>query len=176
MNIWDGTSATREDVQVRKAPDGDDWRTITQQMQMTQKFIANLASNADAMPDLLKDIEAKRQDLELLQNDIAKLTVPEDVKIRVDDLEREMDDLRLVYKHAAEVLTTVNFLQRQLLNLGRRIDNHVEEIGRQYTSFENRVANWQRANEDRWNKRLEKAEEQIGAISLALGLKTFGEE
>jgi conjugal transfer/entry exclusion protein len=176
MKVWDGTSGTRIDPLVRKGPDGDDWRTITAELQATQKFVANLASNADVMPDLVGDIESKQGELESLQEAIAGLTLPEDVKARIDVLEEDLIKLHRIYTHAAEVLQTVNFLQRQLLNLGRRIDKHVEETARKSLAFENRVANWQRANEDRWHSRLEKAEEQLGAISLALGLKTYGEE
>lgn len=175
MKIWNGLSATREDALIRKGPDGEDWKTITRQLQATQEFIVNLAVNADAMPDLVNDIKAKQRDLGSLQASIAKLTVPEDVMKRVDQLEDQMTKLRDIYSHAAEVLQTVNLLQRQLLNLGRRIDDHIEKSSRKQVAFENRVANWQRANEERWNIRLDKAEEQLGAVSLALGLKQFGE-
>lgn len=174
MKVWDGTSVTRSDTLIRKGPDGNDWHTITQQLQATQEFVANLAVNADAMPNLVQEIEAKQENLQVLQDAIAKLTVPEDVEAHVDSLEKEMKELRNVYQHAAEVLQTVNMLQQQLLNLGRRIDEHIEETDRKQVSLENRIASWQRKNEALWIKRLEKAEDQIGAVSLALGLKTFG--
>lgn len=175
MKIWNGLSETRDDALTRKGPDGEDWKTITRQLQTTQEFVINLATNADAMPDLVEDIKVKQRELSLLRASMAKLTVPEDVKKQVDQLEEEMTKLHDIYQHAAEVLQTVNFLQRQLLNLSRRIDEHIEESDRRQLAFENKVANWQRTNEERWNSRLEKAEEELGAVSLALGIKTFGE-
>lgn len=175
MDIWNGTSVTRPDPLVRKKPDGEDWKTIIEELQATQKFITSLAVNMDTMPNLLEDIKAYQKQLQSMQVAINQLTVPEDIKIQVIELSAEMKKLHSVYSHASEVLQTVNLLQRQLLNLGRHIDNHVEETNQKHISFENRVANWQRANEERWNDRLQKAEEQLGAISLALGLKKFGE-
>jgi len=175
MKIWNGLSATREDALVRKGPDGEDWKTITRQLQATQEFVANLAANADVMPSLVADIKAKHNQLCSLQASIAQLTVPENVKTQVDQLEERLVKLRDIYEHAAEVLQTVNFLQQQLLNLGKRIDDHIEKSNRRLLAFENRIANWQRSNEERWNTRLNSAEEQLGAISLALGIKKFGE-
>ena len=175
MKIWNGLSATREDALVRKGPDGEDWKAITRQLQATQEFVVNLAANADVMPSLVADIKAKHAQLCSLQASIAQLTVPEDMRTQVDQLEKKLAKLQDIYEHAAEVLQTVNFLQRQLLNLGKRIDDHVEKSDRKILSFENRVANWQRGHEERWYERLEKAEEQLGAISLALGIKKFGE-
>ena len=175
MKVWSGTSATRPDTLVRKAPDGDDWREITKELQVTQTFLRNLADNVDMMPNFAKDIKAKEKKLDSLQDAIGKLTAPKDVKICIAKFEDELRELRKIYKHASDVLQTVNFLQQQLLSLSRQMGKQAEEAKRNYGVFENRAANWQRANEERWNKRLEKAEDQIGAISLALGLKTFGE-
>jgi len=175
MKIWNGLSETRNDALIRKGPDGEDWKTITHELQATQEFLINLAANADAMPNLVENIKAKQKELSLLQVSMAKLTCPENVKKQVDQLEEEMVKLHSIYQHAAEVLQTVNFLQRQLLNLGRRIDEHIEKTDRSQLAFKNQVANWQRTQEERWHDRLKKAEEQLGAISLALGIKTFGE-
>lgn len=175
MNIWSGTSATRPDMLIRKAPDGEDWREITRELQATQEFLRNLADNVDIMPNFAKDIEVKEKKLDSLQDAIGKLTAPKDVKICITKLEDELHELRKIYKHASDVLQTVNFLQQQLLSLNRQMGKHADEAKRNYAVSENRTANWQRANEERWNKRLEKAEDQIGAISLALGLKTFGD-
>ena len=175
MDIWNGTSSTRPDPLVRKSPDGEDWKTIVKELQATQKFLMNLVGNASSMPDLITEIEALHKQILMLQISAAKLIVPEDVKARVDEIDAKIDKLHNIYAHAAEVLQTVNFLQRQLLNLGRRIDTHIEETDRKQLSLENRLASWQRINEERWNSRLEKVEEQLGAISLAIGLKKFGE-
>ncbi len=175
MKIWNGLSSTRDDALVRKSPDGEDWRTITRELQTTQEFLANLASNADAMPDLVRAIKTKQREVSSLQAAIAGLSLPEDVKEQVAKLTEEMVKLHSIYKHAAEVLQTVNFLQRQLLNLGNRIDEHVQETDKSQRVFRNQFNSWQRTHEDRWDDRLKKAEEQLGAISLALGLKKFGE-
>lgn len=175
MRVWDGTSATRSDSLVRKSPDGEDWKTIVKQLRGTQTFLMNLADNASGMPSLLTEIEALHKQILTLQVATGKLTVPEDVKARVDEINVKVDKLHSIYAHAAEVLQTVNFLQRQLLNLGRRIDTHIEETDRKQLSLENRLANWQQTNEERWHNRLEKVEEQLGAVSLAMGLKKFGE-
>lgn len=175
MKVWDGTSATRSDAMARKAPDGEDWKVITQEVQNTQEFLANLVANAHAMPNLVKDAKAVKKKLDSLQDAIGKLTAPEDVRAHIVKFEEELKELSKVYTHAAEVLQTVKFLQQQLLNLSRRIDERSEEMTGNYRVFENRAGNWQRSREDAWNKRLEKLEDQVGAISLALGLKTFGE-
>lgn len=175
MKIWNGLSSTRDDMLVRKSPDGEDWRTITRELQTTQEFLVNLASNADAMPDLVSAIRTKQREVSSLQAAIAGLSPPEDVKEQVDKLAEEMVKLHGIYTHAAEVLQTVNFLQRQLLNLGRRIDEHVQKTDKSQLAFKNQFNSWQRIHEDRWDDRLKKAEEQLGAISLALGLKKFGE-
>lgn len=175
MNIWDGLSLTRQDVTVRKAPDGEDWKTITKEVQAVQEFLISLASNAENMPNLVEDIKTKQKDLKELQDAITKLKTPEDLMKRLEEIENRMVDLSNIYSHASEVLQTVQFLQRQLLNLGKRIQNHISETDVKYRAFENRVANWQKANEERWHTRLEKAEEQLGAIALALGIKKFGE-
>jgi len=175
MKIWNGLSSSRDDALVRKSPDGEDWRTITRELQATQEFLANLASNADAMPDLVRAIETKKREVSSLQAAIAGLSPPEDVKKQVDKLAEEMVKLHGIYTHAAEVLQTVNFLQRQLLNLGNRIDEHVERIDKSQRAFRNQFNSWQRSHEDKWHDRMKKVEEQLGAISLALGLKKFGE-
>lgn len=175
MKIWDGTSETRDDPSVRKRPDGHDWRTITAELKATQQFVVSLAANADNMPNLVEDIKACHKQLESVQESISKLTVPDDVKAHVDELRIGMEKLRSIYVHASEVLQTVRFLQRQLLNLNKRIDDHAENTDQKIASLENRVAHWQRVSEARWGARLDKAEEQIGAIALALGMKKFGE-
>ena len=175
MKIWNGTSSTRPDSLVRKGPDGEDWRTIIKELQATQRFLVNLAGNASDIPSLIEEVKALHKQILTLQIATCQLTVPEDVKARVNEIDVKIDKLHNIYAHAAEVLQTVNFLQRQLLNLGRRIDTHIEETDRKQLSLENRLASWQRINEEQWNDRLEKAEEQLGAISLAMGLKKFGE-
>lgn len=175
MKIWDGTSESRSDPQVRKRPDGHDWKTITQELCNTQKFVVSLAANADDMPNLVEDIKARQRQLESVQDSISKLTVPDDLKIQIDGLQSDMETLRSIYVHASEVLETVRFLQRQLLNLNRRIDEHSAETDKRLTAFENRVAHWQRVMEERWSTRLDKAEDQLGAIALALNLKKFGD-
>jgi pimeloyl-CoA synthetase len=174
MKIWDGTSATRSDTLVRKGPDGEDWKTITKELQATQKFLISLVG-AEDLPDIVVEIKKLHNQILTLQVATGKLTVPEDVKTTVVEISAKIDKLHNIYAHAAEVLQTVNLLQCQLLNLGKRIDSHTEKTSRKHTSLENRVAAWQRASEGRWNERLDKAEEQLGAISLALGLKKFGE-
>ena len=175
MKIWDGTSSTRTSAQIRKAPDGEDWKKITQELQATQDFVINLALNANEMPNLLKDIKAGQKKLEALQININKITPPDDIKIQIIELHKEVTKLRNVYQHAGEVLQTVNLLQRQLLSLAKRIDTHAEEVKKTRLSFENHITNWQRTNEQRWSDRLEKVENQLGVVSLALGLKKFGE-
>lgn len=175
MKIWPGTSATRPDPQANKSPDGSDWSAITKELRATQEYLLNLTLNADEMPDLVADIQARQKQLNSLKVSICQLTVPEDIMLRVKQLEEEMVKLHSIYTHAAEVLETVQFLQRQLLNLGKQITIHVEETERKHISFVNQVANWQRTNEERWITRLDSAEEQLGAIALALGLKKFGE-
>ncbi len=175
MKIWDGTSETRDDPSVRKRPDGHDWRTITAELKATQQFVISLAANANDMPNLVEDVKARQKQLESVQKSINKLTVPDDVKACVDKLKMDMEKLRSIYAHASEVLQTVRFLQQQLLNLNKRIDDHAENTDQKIASLENRVAHWQRVSEKRWSTRLDRAEEQLGAVSLALGLKKFGE-
>jgi len=175
MKIWNGLSASRDDALVRKSPDGEDWRRITRELQITQEFVANLASNATGMPDLVRGMAARQKELCSLQASISQLSVPEDVREEVDQLSEEMAKLRDIYKHAAEVLQTVNFLQRQLLNVSNRINAHVKATDKSQLVFKNQFNNWQRTHEDRWDNRLRLIEEQLGAISLALGLKKFGE-
>lgn len=175
MKVWDGTSPTRPDIFARKAPDGDDWKTITHELQVTQEFLVSLAENADAMPNLVEEIKAKGEELKSLQHAISKLTVPEDVIVQVDELAERMEELSNVYQHAADVLGTVQFLQQQLVNLGKRMDAFEKELRQQVTSFRNKTAHWQQVNEERWNKRLAELEKQSGAIALALGIKSFGE-
>ena len=156
MKIWNGLSSTRDDALVRKSPDGEDWRTITRELQTTQEFLANLASNADAMPDLVRAVKTKQREISSLQAAIAGLSPPEDVKEQVAKLTEEMVKLHSIYKHAAEVLQTVNFLQRQLLNLGNRIDEHIQETNKSQRVFRNQFNSWQRTHEDRWHERLRK--------------------
>jgi len=174
MLIWDGSSNTRPDPTVQKGPDGSDWKRITCELQATQKFVANLAENVNVMPNLLEEITARSTQIQKLQTQISLLTAPKDLRILVKTLSAKMLDLSSIYSHAAEVLETVQLLQRQILNLGRRVDLHMEETKRWQVSMENRSQTWQRANEDRWNKRLQAVEEQLGAVSLALGMKSFG--
>jgi DNA repair ATPase RecN len=179
MHVWDGTSGSRSDATSGKSPDGKDWRAITKELQETQTFVTNLASNVDAMPNLLGDIEKKREILDSLQQEVDKLTAPEDVVLKIEALEKkfeeDLDEYRKIHTHASEVLRSVNFVQRQLANLGRRIDKHVEETNRQHKSFENKAASWQRTNEARWMERLDTLENQFGELSLAFGLENFGE-
>lgn len=179
MQVWDGTSATRLDATSGKSPDGQDWKQITKELQATQKFAASLASNVDAMPNLVEDIEQKQRILDSLQREVDNLTAPEDVVLKIEALdvkfEEEMDEYRKMHTYASEVLRTVNLFQRQLSNLGRRIDKHVDETTRSRKSFENQVSNWQRTTEARWNERLDTLENQLGELSLAFGLENFGE-
>ena len=175
MKIWDGTSETRDDPSVRKRPDGHDWRTITAELKATQQFVVSLAANANDMPNLVEDVKARQEQLESVQESISKLTVPDDLKVQIEELKGELEKLRSIYAHASEVLQTVRFLQGQLLNLNKRIDNHAEDTDQKIASLENRVAHWQRVNEERWSTRLDNAEEQLGAVALALGMKKFGE-
>jgi hypothetical protein len=176
MKTWDGTSPTRPDALVRKSPDGVDWKTITKELQELQIFVGNLAVNAEAMPDLVKEIKVKKRQLDSLSSELSSLTPPDDVIKRVDKIEETMEELRSVYVHAAEVLQTVSLLQRQLLNLNARIEDHIEDSKTKRIAFENKVVNWQRSNEARTEERLAKAEKMLGTISLALSLKKFGEE
>lgn len=175
MKVWDGTSPSRADPLVRKSPDGSDWKTITAEVQSTQRFIENLALNAEDMPDLMAEIKSKQKQLSAIGSKLSELTPPDDVIKRVDAVEEVMEELRSIYVHAAEVLQTVSLLQRQLLNLNARIEDHIEDNKTKRIAFENKVVNWQRSNETRTDERLGKAEEMLGAISLALSIKKFGE-
>ena len=179
MHVWDGSSGSRADPTSGKSPDGKDWKAITKELQETQTFVTNLASNVDAMPNLLGDIEKKQEILDSLQQEVDKLTAPEDVVLKIEALEKkfeeDLEEYRKMHTYASEVLRTVNIFQRQLSNLGRRIDRHVEETNRQHKSFENKAANWQRINETRWIEKLDTLENQLGELSLAFGLKNFGE-
>ena len=179
MQIWNGTSGSRLDPTSGKSPDGKDWKAITKELQETQTFVMNLASNVDVMPNLLEDIEKKQEILDSLQQEVDQLTPPRDVVLKIEALEKKFDtdleEYRKIHTYASEVLRTVNFFQRQLANLGRHIDKHIEETNRQHKSFENKAANWQRTNEARWIERLDTLENQLGELSLAFGLKNFGE-
>lgn len=176
MEVWNGASPTRPDPLVRKGPDGVDWKTITAELQATQRFLVNLAVNAEEMPDLIEEIESKQKQLSDIGSRLSKLTPPDDVIERVDSMEEAMAELRSVYVHAAEVLQTVSLLQRQLLNLNARIEDHIDDNKTKRVAFENKVVNWNRVNEVRTEERLAKAEKLLGAISLALSIKKFGEE
>lgn len=179
MHVWDGTSGTRADPTSGKSPDGKDWKTITRELQKTQTFVTNLASNVDAMPDLLGDIKRKQEILDELQQEVDKLTAPEDVVLKIEALEKKFDtdleEYRKIHTYASEVLRTVNIFQRQLSNLGRRVDKHIEDSTKSHKSFENKASNWQRTNEARWMERLDILENQLGEVSLAFGLENFGE-
>ena len=179
MHVWDGTSGSRSDPTSGKSPDGKDWKAITRELQKTQTFVTNLASNVDSMPNLLGDIEKKQETLDELQHEVDKLTAPEDVVLKIKALEKKFDtdleEYRKIHKYASEVLRTVNIFQRQLANLGRRMDKHTDEVTKNHKSFENKASNWQRTNEERWIERLDTLENQLGELSLALGLGNFGE-
>jgi DNA repair ATPase RecN len=179
MHVWDGTSGTRSDPTSGKSPDGKDWKTITRELQKTQTFVTNLASNVDAMPDLLGDIKKKQEILDKLQQEVDKLTAPEDVVLKIEALEKkfntDLEEYRKIHAYASEVLRTVNIFQRQLSNLGRRVDKHIEDSLKNHKSFENKASNWQRTNEARWMERLDTLENQLGEVSLAFGLENFGE-
>lgn len=176
MEIWDGTSATRADMGVRKAPDGDDWKVLVRHVQETQRFALNLAENARDMPSLVSEILSRKKELDALHRDIVKLTAPEDVKKQVETLRVRLDEMHAVYKHAAEVLDAVQLLQVQLINLNAQMKEHVAENKRQRTSFENKAAHRQQVNEKRWADRLATVEAELTTVSLALNLKTFGEQ
>jgi len=94
---------------------------------------------------------------------------------RITVMGEELEEMRSVYVHAGEVLQTVNLLQRQLLNLNTRINEHIEDNKTKRIAFENKVANWQRVTEARTEERLAKLEETSGTIGLALGIKKLGE-
>lgn len=175
MEIWDGTSATRDDTGVRKAPDGEDWKVLTRHVQEAQRFALNLAENAKDMPSLVGEILRRKKELDALRRDIVKLTAPEDVKKQVETLRVRLDEMHAVYKHAAEVLDAVQLLQVQLVNLSNRMREHVAEAKTQRAAFENKVTHWQQLNEKRWTDRLTAIEETNNQISLVLNLKAFGE-
>ena len=176
MEIWDGTSATRADMGARKAPDGDDWKVLVRHVQETQRFALNLAENARDMPSLVNEILSRKKELDALHRDIVKLTAPEDVKKQVETLRVRLDEIYVIYKHAAEVLNAVQLLQVQLINLNARMKEHVAENKKQRISFENKAAHWQQVNEQRWAKRLATVEAELTTVSLTLNLKTFGEQ
>lgn len=175
MKVWDGTSPSRPDPLVRKSPDGVDWKTITDEMQKLQTFVVNLSDNAEEMPNVVEEIKKRARQISSLKAQIADLTAPEDVMKLVTVMGEELEEMRSVYVHAGEVLQTVNLLQRQLLNLNTRITEHIEDNKTKRTAFENKVSNWQRVNEVRADERLVKLEETSGTLSLALGLKKYGE-
>jgi hypothetical protein len=175
MKVWDGTSPSRPDPLVRKSPDGVDWKTITGELQKLQTFVANLSDNAEEMPNVVEEVRKRARQICNLKTQLAGLTAPEDVMKRIAVLGEDLEEMRGVYVHAGEVLQTVNLLQRQLLNLNTRINEHIEDNKTKRIAFENKVTNWQRVNEARTEERLAKLEETSGIISLALSLKKFGE-
>jgi len=175
MKVWDGTSPSRPDPLVRKSPDGVDWKTITDELQKLQTFVVNLSDNAEEMPNVVEEIKKRARQISNLKAQVAGLTAPEDVMKLVMVMGEELEEMRSVYVHAGEVLQTVNLLQRQLVNLNTRITEHIEDNKTRRIAFENKVSNWQRVNEARSEKRLAKLEEDSGALSLALGLKKYGE-
>jgi phage shock protein A len=175
MKVWDGTSPSRPDPLVRKGPDGVDWKTITDELQKLQTFVVNLSDNAEEMPNVVEEVKKRARQINNLKAQIAGLTAPDDVMKRITMMGEAMEELRSVYVHAGEVLQTVSLLQRQLLNLNARINEHIEDNKTKRIAFENKVANWQRTTEARVEERLVKLEEDSGAISLALSLKKFGE-
>jgi hypothetical protein len=175
MKVWDGTSPSRPDPLVRKGPDGVDWKTITGELQRLQTFVVNLAANADEMPNVVEEIKKRARQISNLKAQIADLTAPEDVMKLITVMGEDLEEMRGVYVHAGEVLQTVNLLQRQLLNLNTRINEHIEDNKTKRIAFENKVANWQRITEARTEERLVKLEEDTGAIGLALGIKKLGE-
>lgn len=174
MKIWDGRSDTRPDPSVRSGPDAADWKTITGELQETQKFVSNLAENVGIMPGLQKEISDRAAQIRKLGAELGKLTPPSDLWITIKTLGIELDALRGIYTHAAEVLETVQLLQQQILNLGRRIDSHIDDTSRWQRSMDNKVQTQQRVNEERVGTRLKALEDQLGVVSLALGMKSFG--
>jgi len=174
MRVWDGTSPTRPDPLVRKSPDGVDWKTITGEMQSLQTFVVNLSGNAKEMPNVVEEIKKRAKQIDNLKAQISSLKTPEDVVKRVVAMEEKIEELWRVYSRAEEVLQTVSLLQRQLLNLSARIDEHIEDAETKRIAFENRVANWQRTTGGRTDERLKVLEEDTGIIGLALSMKKFG--
>jgi flagellar biosynthesis chaperone FliJ len=176
MKVWDGTSPTRPDPLVRKSPDGVDWKTVTDELRKVQTFVVNLADNAKEMPNIVEEVKRRARQINNLKAQISSLTAPEDVIKRVTKMGEELEEMRGIYAHAGEVLQTVSLLQRQLLNLSARIDDHIDENKTKRLAFENKVVNWQRDNERGVNERLDKLEKTSGAIALALSIKIYGEE
>ena len=159
MKVWDGTSPSRPDALVRKGPDGTDWKKITSEMQKVQTFVANLAANAEEMPNVVEEVKKRARQISNLKAQIAGLTAPEDVMKRIAVLGADLEEMRNIYVHADEVLQTVRLLQRQLLSMDARISESIEDANTKRIAFENKVANWQRITGERTEKRLKKLEE-----------------
>lgn len=91
--VWDGITDGRPDLDVVTAPSHNDWRLMLHELVAIQKYILNLSSNIEDMPNLGETIGGATAQVREMLVTLDELSPPAELKQDVRGLQRKLSDL-----------------------------------------------------------------------------------
>jgi hypothetical protein len=135
MEIWDGLTPRRPDLSTTRATSHEDFLVIVNKIQELQAYALNLASNLQVMPNLEGALKAAKERINEVQDFIDSITLPEDVKDRLDAIEQNIEDI--------DQRTLTLQLKRDLEFLKEKVARNQIEVLNLQSSFETEVKGFQ---------------------------------
>jgi len=151
-SIWDGRTATRNDLDAVRPPDHTDWVVLLGELRSMQGYILSLAGNMEAMPDLNKEITEAKTKLNVLLAELERLAPPADLHGLVADLQRELEDVDVRVEHerlksgVKKLFLRTRFLEKAYKDLKETVYYQLEVLA---NSTRNQIADLERKNEAR---------------------------
>lgn len=175
IKVWDGLTPTRQNLSDVKHPDHTDYIFIVAELQKLQQAFLYLVQNIELMPNLQGELDKALEKIVALQKTITVLTPPQDLKDKLETLERALSEQdtrkKLAGLHgAAEGLRTqVDKHQLQVLELQKAFATQV-------TAFQSKIWNALQKLERDMQGRLEATEKQLKDVSVKLSILNLQQE
>ena len=163
--VFDGTHAQRPEMSSVIPPEFMDYVILSNELGATQVYLLNLAKNTEIMPDLDGILKGAIEKIEVVQQDIKRLTPPAKLKVRlgkVEDKIKEIDGRKQIDNIRSELASlrdTIDTNQLQMLRLQ-------EAFSKEVKGFQNRMLNMFKKLEQEATGRLDSLEEKMSKVHL----------
>lgn len=135
MDIWNGLTPNRQDLGTAKAAGYEDYLVIVQKIQELQTFVLNWTDNIELMPNLKESLHESQDKINQIQELIAKISLPQDVKSTLENISQFVEDV--------DQRIEVNQLRRDLEILREQVARNQIEVLELQGSFATEVKGFQ---------------------------------
>jgi predicted nucleic acid-binding Zn-ribbon protein len=175
IRVWDGTTPARPNLTDIKNPDHMDYIFLVVELQKLQEAFLYLVQNISLMPNLQGELDKALATIAALQETIATLTPPQDLKDKIAGFEQALSEQdtrkKLANLHGTSegLRTQVDKYQMQVLELQKVFANQV-------IAFQNKIWNALQKLKKDTQSRLEATEEQLKDVSVKLSILNLQQE